>query len=331
MVMQNRSDRETLYQKRPRYNKFSRFPAKSFTETIVGFQNEASKLTQLLLYNRELVGEDYKYAVSINFERRLSVEEIRNTWKAVSRKLKKRGVEALWVREPSKKNHCNYHLIVKDSGKTLETMRLIFKSAMPSRNDIASHIQVEYVKNSFTWIRYITKSKVVTEHSRDLYAGKRLLFQKGLGLNKVGVIGRFWVNSKVAMWEDIKDREKRIANRLRDPEIQKLVTHVKAFLGPDVSPRKIERQIALNFDSAGLKQWSQQISASQPDSVEKCHRKHVVTEKVEGSPCPAHIESGQSLIRLISECLCQFGKAVLLSVRLWFSARKPTTLRNKRE
>ena len=128
--------------------------------------------------------------------------------------------------------------------------------------------------------RYITKCRVITEKSSDLYAGKRLLFRKGLGLKKVGHIGDFWEKPKWKLWEEIKEREKRISDGQESPEIKRLIEHVKGFLGPDVSPKTIERNIGLHSQSPGIQQWCKEISEKRNDSIESASDGEIAEEQV---------------------------------------------------
>jgi len=83
---------QLLYQDEPSYCKKSAHKLKGWTETLLGYFNEAEKLVQLLLRNRALMNRSYTWEVSINVEAVLSPAEITALWKKVCRKLDSRKV-----------------------------------------------------------------------------------------------------------------------------------------------------------------------------------------------------------------------------------------------
>jgi hypothetical protein len=76
-----------------------------------------------------------------------------------------------------------------------------------------------------------------------LYAKKRLLFKANLDFKKYGTIGDFWEpgKSKKTLWQQIKDREKRIGEGLDDWSIRRLAKHVHGWFDGDVPLKEIER------------------------------------------------------------------------------------------
>ena len=147
-----------IFQDEPLDYKPSHFKLKGWTETIVGFIHEASKLSQCIVKNNRLMKRNYTWAVSNNIEQELSPHDIKEVWKKVCRKLKAKGVVALWVREPSRHNRCNYHLLVKSQITNFALAKAIEES-MPTRSELPWHKQVEPVKSQWYWPRYICKAK----------------------------------------------------------------------------------------------------------------------------------------------------------------------------
>lgn len=260
-----------IFQDEPLDFKPSSFKLKGWTETIVGYIHEASKLSQCIVKNRRLMRRNYTWAVSINVEKELSPHDIKEVWKKVCRKLKARGVVALWVREPSKDNRCNYHLLVK-SQTTDAALSTAIEESMPSRSELPWHKQVKPVKSQWYWPRYICKAKTTAYKSgrriADKYGKKRLLFTPHLGLRKCGTIGDFWEKPKKVIWQDIIDREKRIAEGLEKPNIRKLVKHVYEWLGGYVPIKRIERSFGYWADSPNIRGWADRLFGDEPQEDE---------------------------------------------------------------
>ncbi len=47
--------------------------------------------------------------------KKLPAKTVKDMWPKVCRKLKKRGIFALWVREPNRLNKCYYHILIKNN------------------------------------------------------------------------------------------------------------------------------------------------------------------------------------------------------------------------
>ena len=249
---------ELIYQQNPIYYVKQTFKPKSWTETVVGYINEANELSQCILRNRRLMRRGYAWFVTINIEAVLTPEEITALWTKAKRKLEARGVIAIWVREPSRSNHCNYHLIVRE-GMTKAQLEQVIEDSLPPRREIAYHKQVERVKDQFSLPYYITKGKMrgtVDGHVvPDGYADKRLLFKPNLGLRKYGTIGPFWVKPRKQLWEEIKALEKKIAEGLGQAGMPSLVRHFHEMFGETVPLRKIERSLGAHADSKSVQDW----------------------------------------------------------------------------
>jgi len=257
---------QILYQEDPDYFKKSPHKLKGWTETVIGYCNEAEKLAQLLQRNKVLMKRPYTWAMSINIEAALSPAEITALWKKVCRKLEAKNVVALWVREPSRSNHCNYHLLVKNELSKLELEDAI-EEAMPERGDIRWHKQVHPIESQFQYIRYITKAKtkafVNGKFILDRYADKRLLFHPNLGLHKVGTIGAFWEKERGLMWKDIQAIEKQIGDALANPDLGKLARQLHALVGQDVPLKKIERSLGERAGDEDIKGMLQRLRDSE--------------------------------------------------------------------
>jgi len=224
---------------------------------------EADKLARCILRNRDLIGRDYPFAVTINFKAQLWPDEIKALWTKVCRKLKSLGLVALWVREPSRSNRCHYHLIVK-SDLSKEVVRQIIHEAMPDPSVTPCYVYVAQVRNQYLFVRYLTKAKTAgnsnSKVTADKYRCRRLLFQIGLDLRKVGTIGRFWLKPKKQIWEDIIGQERRIGVGLGQPGIKGLALHVYEFLGRTLSLRRIERSMGYSATEPQIQAWADSVA-----------------------------------------------------------------------
>jgi len=249
---------ERMYQDEPQHFRKQSFKLKSWTETVVGYMNEADKLSRCILRNRQAMKRDYTWAVSINVEVELPAKAVKDIWTKVVRKLNARGVEALWVREPSKSNHVNYHLLVKNE-MTKEELERLIEESMPDRVDVPYHKQVKPIDSQFHYARYITKAKtrgiVNGKEVADKYRDKRLLFQPKLALRKYGTIGTFWERSKATLWAEIRAVEKQIGEGLEKPNVRRLARHVYEMLGEAVPIERIERSFGYYSDTPGVQDW----------------------------------------------------------------------------
>jgi hypothetical protein len=189
---------------------------------------------------------------------------INDWWKKASRNLQRNGVVALWVREPTRTNRVHYHLLLR-SIHTKKQLATIIEESLPSRRFGRWHKNIKTVqKKDGRLLQYITKAKTagVTKsgvYLSDLYRKKRLLFKSSLGIRKHGTIGRFWVKSKQAIWNDVKAREKRISEGLEKPNVKRLAEHVYEFVDGCVPLRQIERSFGYYSDSPGIINWIEQM------------------------------------------------------------------------
>jgi len=255
-----------ICQEAPLVFKNQSFKLKSWTETVTGYLNEADKLSRCILNNHALMGRGYTWEVTINVEVELPPEQIKSVCDKVCRKLRERGVVALWVREPSRTNRCNYHLIVKNEIPQAELARAIEES-MPDRSELAYHKHIRPIVSQFHYARYITKAKtrgyINNREVADKYKRKRLLFRPHLKLRKYGTIGDFWEKPKKEIWQDIIEIEKRIAEGLAKPNIKKLAHHVHEMFGQCVPLSTVERSYGYMADEPNIRDWADRLFADE--------------------------------------------------------------------
>src|SRR5262245_41291339 len=118
-----------LYQTKPTFSKASQFKAKGWTDTVEGYQHEANKLTRCILRNRQLARSPYTWQVTINIEIIHTPKQIGEEWTKIVRTLRRKGIVALWVREPTKSGKVHYHLLLRNAIDKAQLVKII-KQAM---------------------------------------------------------------------------------------------------------------------------------------------------------------------------------------------------------
>lgn len=247
-----------IFQAKPLFSKPSQFKAKSWTETIEGYQYEAKKLTTCILNNRKLLGRPYSWFVTIYIWDVMPPNEAAKLWTKVCRNLRRLGIIALWVREPTKKNKVHYHLLVS-SQQTEKDLLATIEAAMPPRSEVGWHKNIKAVDNRWWLPFYITKAKIKGKFKGktvpDKYASKRLLFQSKTQLRKHGTIGKFWIKSIAQLWKEVQLVEQRIANGLQDQRVKELAKYVYDLVQGYVPLKQIERNYGYHADSSVVQDW----------------------------------------------------------------------------
>ena len=96
----------------------------------------------------------------------------------------------------------------------------------------------------------------------DKYADERIMFQRKLGIKKVATVGDFFVKSKAAIWTEIKNQERRIAENLQRPEIARLVKFIhEVFFAGQEPLIDTQRSIGLHADDEGIRRWAEKLAA----------------------------------------------------------------------
>jgi hypothetical protein len=254
------ADDSLIYQEAPRQYLPSKYTRKSFTESEGSFLNAAKELETCIRVNERLRGTKYSWFATVVFEEILTIEVIRQTWAKVCRKLRSKGIEALWVIEPTEGNTVHFHIIVaNDPGKQSLDQLLVW--AMPDRSTVKWHKQVKKINNLGRLAKYITKGEQEHFHNgrkkTDAYGTKRLLFKQSLGLRKFGHIGKFWAKPKKAIWDEIKqDKARRVEILSNNRKLKHLVNSVVSMM-PDISRTEIERRLLVNPDCTTLLEWAE--------------------------------------------------------------------------
>lgn len=254
-----------IFQRNPVYEKPSHFPAKGWTETVVGYQKEAKKWVYGVIQNSFLMKRPYKWVLHLNLNSHVLPKDVSPMWQKVCESLKGQGIIALWVREPNRENKIHYHIIVKSNVTKKELNRAI-KKAMPPRSVANWRSRPERIKSLGKLANYIFKAKVsgFDENGNwvaDLHAPKRLLFIAKLPFKKVGSIGKFWESgmSVPKFWDQLKAKEEKKRIGLMDSDIRHLCRYVFELFDGHVPRAAIERQFGLNAESHVLREWIEKL------------------------------------------------------------------------
>ncbi|MEI8019048.1 MAG: hypothetical protein WCH39_12675 [Schlesneria sp.] len=259
------ADDGKIFQTNPVFSKPSQFKPKGWTDTILGYMREANQWARCILRNRKLMRRPYSWVVHLNLNEELPPKTIKEMWPKVCRKLKDRGIVALWVREPNRLNKCHYHILIKNQINKSDLMKAIEES-MPSREVVKWRKRVEPIKKEWRLCHYNVKAKIRGRNKKgimveDLYRPKRLLFLAKLKFKKVGTIGDFWGRgkNKKKLWDEIKAIEKQIGEGLEKPNVKRLCGYVYDFLDGYVPLKKIERSYGFWSDSEGVQNWIESL------------------------------------------------------------------------
>ena len=217
-----------------------------------GYFYESDQLSRCLMLNREYLlqqGEDYTFFVSLNFHLVLDPEAVKALWEEFTRNLRRKGFIGAWFREVSPTDHINYHLLARShAGLSKQDMTKLIGDCVPK--GIPYHCQPEPFDacRAYYACRYVTKAKTPKYvdgrlKSRDRWLGKRTFFLPDVGLQKYGKIGKFWVKPKDDLWQEIKDKEKRIELGMAEDGAEELVEYLhdltEGYFGRDQLRRRV--------------------------------------------------------------------------------------------
>lgn len=256
---------DEFFQRTPVFNKPTRFAPKSWTESTTSYCAEAKRLTACILRNRRSSGRPIVWFVTIYVWPILHPSEIASLWKKSCRKLKQRGMTAIWVREPTRSNKVHYHILVVAPIDEAELVAAV-EAAMPPRKQIGWHKKILAVSNEWWLTNYVTKNKIAGRKKgkllADKHAPKRLLFKTNTKLKKFGAIGDFWVRPKKVLWREICEIERRISDGLLDRRVRCLAAHAHRFIQGYIPLKKIERSFGFDSNGRAVRQWIERLDAA---------------------------------------------------------------------
>ena len=265
---------QRIYQKKPPFSKPSQFKPKGWTDSIEGYIREAKKFRTQLFLNRKLTNDGYTFHVVINFDKLLTPQELRDIWSKATLTMKRRGVVAVWVMEPTRSGKFHFHLLLRNK-TTKKQLEQAIKDAMPQKQPDQKRSgwrkKIVAVKDGEEWEleNYIVKAKqegyVKGQWSQDRYTHKRLLFVPKLGLKKVGKIGEFWAKPREVLWQGVIDREQRIGEGLQNPGVRKLAKYICHMLNGEVSLEEVLRSYGYSADEPWVQAWIAELVSGDPE------------------------------------------------------------------
>lgn len=255
-IMRSKPKLDLIYQKRPIYSDVFSYRRKSWCDTVVSYINRASSYSSLLIDNQRISGNYYRHMVTINLLVELPLESANAIFSKTFKHLQRNGVVAFWSKEPTKSNKLHIHMLVHSDHEQIE-LRQMIKHAMPDRKSVPWKQQVKPLKEDSLNIYmcyYVCKGKIAGKRkngkwSKDLYAPKRLLFKKGLGFQKIGVINGFWHRPISQLRKEKQKIESEIAYGIQQPGIIDLVAYLYEFFDKTIPEAKIARSLARNWNS----------------------------------------------------------------------------------
>ena len=223
---------------------------RKWTESLAGHDCQAKKLARCMKRN----ARKYRFEVTINFEVILCPKCHRATWSKIVRRLRDVGVEALWIREISKSNLVHVHFTVSNLSDVKECRRL-FEMALPTRDDVPSRLHVDDIKSRAGWIDYFCK---YGKKWRD----KRVLFQRKTGVQKYGVVGKFWARKPDDIWAEHVATVKMVHDGLKLHGMAAVLRDAVALVGDYVSLKAIRWNLVFFANSDTVAAWREEKIAN---------------------------------------------------------------------
>jgi hypothetical protein len=199
-------------------------------KTISGHDNESKRLAISTIRNGR-----GKWHVTLNIHHAFDIASVKRLWNQIARKLQRRHIDALWIREADRDSHINYHLLVA-SDISEDALRRAVKESVPAGVGFATTIRPIDRLAGLAW--YICKAG--KEYRRE-----RLYFAEGVRLDKFGTIGNFWQAPKKDIWAGVIKGERELKSKLDgDPNIGKAAHFLSDLTAPWHHPKKLRRQLA---------------------------------------------------------------------------------------
>jgi hypothetical protein len=252
------------------------YPDKGYTTSVYGYIRSAKQRVECIEWNNTQTGRRFEWEVTINLLTPFTPKELREQINRLTKRLAKEGLDGHWAREVSKgSNLCHYHFLILDQFPTTSRrlkqllIRVGKEAAFPKSRIFVRRIEDE--REAWRTLRYSLKAKVAGLRkdgtwSRDKWAGKRVLFSKGLGLRKVGTFGatfwlKGWKGDPRKSWSEpriarhlLAMKKAKIDATLQDPDLARLVMHIHRHLGV---PLDLARwKVGMHPDSPQVRQWA---------------------------------------------------------------------------
>lgn len=280
MELLHASSPPELFQASPIPRLRSCYPDKGYTTSMFGYIRSAKQRVECIEWNNTQTGRRFEWEVTLSLLSPYTPKELRDQINRLTKRLSKEGIDGHWAREVSKEsNLCHYHCLILDKpSMTKERLRKLLARAGNETGFPCRRIYVSKIKNEWeAWrvLRYSLKAKVAGRRkdgtrSKDKWAGKRVLFRKGLGLRKVGTFGaRFWLKGwkgdPQKSWSEhriarhlLATKKAKIDAALQDPQLARLVMHMHQHLAV---PLDLARwNVGMNPDSPRVREWADTLA-----------------------------------------------------------------------
>jgi len=190
---------DQLFQDNPRVRStYTDRKNRSLTDSLGSYQNRACKEVQILRRNARLPSTDIVW----HLLKELTVTEITALRKKVFRYLKDHkfegfaNIELTRNKSGQPNNRVHFHILTDDS-RSEQEIRELFNKACE---------RYGLVRNTDFWISYkeLWDGDQYFEYFTKRNRNGVILFQKGLKLQKLYRIGKWFTNGKCALWKEIK-------------------------------------------------------------------------------------------------------------------------------
>jgi len=243
-VENDRSNLAQLYQPFPKWTRNSAYPLKSFTDTVQGYINEGRKYVRSLIYNQTFRPVEWYVVISLGQE--MTVAEIKTTWSKITRGLRRRGLVAHWIAEPTgTAGKIHYNLLVA----SLHSLPELRKIVTDSIGDILARVSIDPVTKPDMLFHYCYK---IPYRGKDQWKSKRRLFCPFVH-KKCGTIGDFW-HPETTLWENqCRDFEKLVFKNSN--MVKNAAVLACDLVGGYVPLKQVVRRFAANLSSSGVQSW----------------------------------------------------------------------------
>lgn len=267
-----------LFQTSPKPRLNSCHADKGYTTSVYGHIRSAKQRVECIEWNNRQTGRRFAWEVAISLLSQQYPGRLRTEINKLAKRFAEEGFDGHWAREIVKRtNICHYHFLFLDGfqGSCKQLKRRLRRCAKDSKFS-KCRIFVRRINNereSWRALRYSLKAKVAGRRedgtwSKDKWAGKRVLFEKGFRLPKVGTFGNFWLKGwngdPRQSWSEsrisrhlLAEKNARIDTALEDPRLAALVLHMHKALGV---PLGLARwKVGLDPESPQVREWAEKL------------------------------------------------------------------------
>ena len=199
-----------LYQQSPR--KTSSMPHwRSYTSSMESYEAAAKKEYQLLQRNFDITRLHPDFHAILIFRNPMLVKEFSKIRNKVFGELSKQGVKGYYVHEPSRKSWLHIHCMMICDGNENDLRRRIKQSFIKMGLGYGQDFHVKVKPVNPTLIDYQRLCKYILKFNGNRRYNRHIptLFTPGLGIRKVGTIGKWFAKTKAVLWQGYIDEVRR--------------------------------------------------------------------------------------------------------------------------